>query len=303
MSNHFKTAQLFLEELQNNPPRLPYDSKIVSKLFDMTHPKSDSATKDIAGLIEKDPGLTAKILRLSNSPRYSLISQVSTPLAAVTVLGLNEIRNLILITGVRLSIKPKKFPLEFNFTELWQHQLLTGACARVLSYAQNNNIGSQNINHDEVYTASLLHDLGKVMIAALRPNDWLAINQLEKEKQLSTQEAEDSYWGLDHGLIAGRVLESWGLPRSLTEPIIWHHYPELAKEHKKTALFIAIANYLASEKNNLQNFFSENNTPSEFLSKKITQHLNELDINIDSIMPNILKIFEDNKYISIADEL
>lgn len=98
---------------------------------------------------------------------------------------------------------------------------------------------------DNMFTVGLLHDIGKLIIAMRRPEDWEAIQELAEEKEIVDAEAEEEYWGMDHAVIGSLVLKSWDLPVNLVEPVNWHHAPALAPEHSNEATLVCLANYAA----------------------------------------------------------
>ena len=101
---------------------------------------------------------------------------------------------------------------------------------------------------DEAYVAGLLHDIGKVFFAAGRPDLWETVEEIWRGRGGEYFEAETEFWGMDHALIGAEVLHYWKLPLLLTEPINWHHAPELAPAYKMEARLLAAANRIAHSK-------------------------------------------------------
>ena len=98
---------------------------------------------------------------------------------------------------------------------------------------------------DEAYIAGLLHDIGKVFFASSRPDLWEAMENIRNESRQQYFEIENTYWSMDHALMGAVVLYHWKLPLILTEPINWHHAPDLAPTCKMEARLLAIANIIA----------------------------------------------------------
>lgn len=189
----------------------------------------------VAGVVNKAQGLATRVLSLANSAYYGLQSEVTSVQRAVAVLGMAEIRALVLALGVSRMIDRSRLPAPFDLREYWGHQLSVAAGCRLLARRV------PGCDAETCYTAGLLHDLGKLLIAAYRPDDWAAIRQLAGDEKLTDSEAEERWLGLDHGVVGARLLSFWDLPMALTEPVNWHHAPHLAGEYQRAALVVYVA--------------------------------------------------------------
>lgn len=230
-------GQDFLNELPGISQDLPVSPRLFKMLFSLTSEHSSFSLTDVAKAIEKDQGLTVRILAMANSAYYGLQSQVGSVHRAVMVLGLKEVRKLFLLLNIR-SLERRLDPDGFDVALHWRHQIGVAQAARILA----RHVPS--VDPDELYTIGLLHDLGKMITAIYRPQDWRAIRKLREIRDIPLFLAEDAYWGLDHALIGALTLKSWFLPASLTEPINWHHAPELAEGHTMQARIIRLADLL-----------------------------------------------------------
>jgi len=231
-------AQQLLLKLAAFKNDLPFSPVILQKIFSQTGDNSVSPIEEIAETIEGDQGLTAKILRLANSAFYGLQAQVTNVSRAISVLGLNEIKSIVVAVGVAAMGKNKKPPETFDLTAYWSHQLRVGMAAKRLASLVHLD------NPDDLFTSGLLHDLGKLLIAIHAPADWQAIDETAREGNLPTHEAEDAHWALEHGVVGSMTLKSWNLPPELTEPVNWHHSPMVAPEFRKEALILCLADAL-----------------------------------------------------------
>ncbi|NMC49483.1 MAG: HDOD domain-containing protein [Desulfovibrio sp.] len=232
--NH-ENGQRFLLELPSLRLDLPFSPFLLEKLFTLTGEGSMAPADEIAETIAKDQGLTAKILALANSAFYGLQSEIHTVHRAVTVLGLNEIRTLVLALGVKHLAASHELPPSFDVPAYFEHQLAVGLTARELAPL----LGVADA--ENLFTAGVLHDLGKLLTAQHRPDDWLAIEASCAAENIRYHPAEDRYWGLDHGLVGAMVLKSWNLPSELTEPVNWHHTPTHAPTHRREAIALCTA--------------------------------------------------------------
>lgn len=228
-------AHALLDELLRHPPELPYDPGLLRELFDSTRDDSMAPLSAVAGVLNKAQGLATRVLSLANSAYYGLQSEVTSVQRAVAVLGMAEIRALVLALGVSRMIDRSRLPAAFDLREYWGHQLSVAAGCRLLARRV------PGCDAETCYTAGLLHDLGKLLIAAYRPDDWAAIRQLARDEKLMDSDAEELLLGLDHGVVGARLLSFWDLPMALTEPINWHHAPHLAGEYQRAALVVYVA--------------------------------------------------------------
>lgn len=231
--------QGFLRELPKLKEDLPFSPEVLKQLFVQTGSNSMSSLEDIGTTLGKDQGLTTRILSLANSAYYGLQAEVQSVPRAAAVLGLSEIRNIVLTLGVNGLAGKYEMPEDFDLAEYWTHQFFVGMLSRELS--RMSEIG----NPDNLFTVGLLHDIGKLITAMRRPDDWQAIRELAEEKELVDAEAEEEYWGMDHAVIGSLVLKSWDLPANLVEPVNWHHAPALAPDHSNEATLVCLADAAA----------------------------------------------------------
>lgn len=220
---------------------LPFSPELLQTLFAQTDDAANISLEDIAATIQRDQGLTTRMLALANSAYYGLQTEVSTVSRALMVLGLKEVRTMALALGVQALTRRQNLPREFDLREYWMHQLAVAGTVKTLA---DMSPSADEVDADQLFTAGLLHDLGKLLAALHAPDDWRAIVALAVDQRFSYIQAEDLHWGLDHGVVGALVLKSWHLPVGLTEPINWHHAPELAPEHQTAATLLSLADEL-----------------------------------------------------------
>lgn len=231
-------GQQFLVQLPRIKHDLPFSPTLLRKLFTQTEERSLTPMDEIAATVSKDQGLTARLLTMANSAFYGLQAQVTNVQRAVTVLGLKEIRNMVVVLGIKALSRRHPAPQGFDLIEYWKHQFLVGLVAKTLAKR------TRKAEPENMFTAGLLHDLGKLIVALYRPEDWLAVQALKAAEKLSDIEAEERHWGLDHGVIGALVLKSWDLPAELCEAVNWHHAPAAAPEFAAEAATICLADAL-----------------------------------------------------------
>ncbi len=238
-------ARQFLENLAEDPPRLPYEPTLIPLLFSATREGSTTSTEQLTVLIERSQKLAARILSVANSALYALQSRITSINRAVAVLGFNEVRSLVIMIGAASALKGAKLPPGFNGMELWRHQLLTAVYAKALATGLRRSGVALALDPDEAYAAGILHDIGKVFLAGRRPEIWRAVAERAAMDGTDMATAEDAYWGMDHALVGAQVLHFWKLPLLLTDSINWHHSPHLAPSFAVESGVLAAANRLA----------------------------------------------------------
>ncbi|MGE4552166.1 MAG: HDOD domain-containing protein [Desulfovibrionaceae bacterium] len=234
-------AQEFLSQIPSVRNDLPFSPALLQTLFAQTGMDSVSSMEEVAETIAHDQGLTARILTLANSAFYGLQSEVASVRRAAAVLGMREIRNLVLALGVRGLTRRRPLPASFDLPVYWRHQVRAAVMAREVARR------ARLTGADDLFTAGLLHDLGKLVTALYRPEAWEGIRALAREEDLADVVAEEHYWGLDHAVIGSLVLKSWDFPPALTEPLNWHHSPELAGDYRPQATVLCLADLLSHE--------------------------------------------------------
>jgi len=215
-----------LREIKN----LPTLPGIVVKLTQMTE-DPDTTTEQMGKEISKDHILAAKLLKLVNSAFYGFPQRISSLNSAIILLGFNVIKSLIISASI-FEI------MEDQDVELWEHSL---GCA-VISSVLANRLGLND--PEEISTAGLIHDLGKVAIKMELPREYEQIWNLVRERRISTIAAEHEILGLDHAEAGGWLAKTWNLPDKLCEPVACHHDPRLAREHQLAAAVIHFSNIM-----------------------------------------------------------
>ncbi len=187
----------------------------------------DVSFDELAKVIEYDPGLTVNLLQLANSAYFGWSGKIKTVKEAITRLGTNRIFQMVLCMSVAPMVrKPiKGYDMESN--GLWKHSIATAICSEQL--ARMKNIPDS----EEVFTAGLLHDMGKILLGTFVEIDDEPIKDLVNLEGLSFNEAERRILGIDHAEAAAELLQYWKLPESVVAAARWHHNPEAAPQKNR----------------------------------------------------------------------
>ncbi len=175
-----------------------------------------STPEDLRAVIEQDPAIVARVLKVSNSSIYSFSREITTLTHAITLLGFRTVRNLVLAASLRQAFK------EFGELEkkLWEHSVVAGAIASMLAERDG-----MDVEREEAFTAGLLHDLGKVALANNSRDEYLRVDA-EVEAGRPAEEAEVGVFGFDHAELGACVARKWKLPEHLEAVIRHHHQPD-----------------------------------------------------------------------------
>ena len=211
-----------LEGLPTLPP-------IVQRLNRMIEDEKTSIHQ-IADLIEKDQVITTKILRLANSAFYGFPKKVSTVQNALMLLGINIVKVLIITSSIFDIIYKED-------VNLWEHSIGVAACSKIL--AEKLELKEPQ----EVATAGLLHDLGKIVEKVSFKEDYKKILELVQNNK-DPLKAEKEILGIDHAEIGSFLMRIWNIPDRLIEAVDAHHELEKAKKFKKEAAIVHLSNVL-----------------------------------------------------------
>ena len=190
--------------------------------------QSPNATaKSIGKIIAKDPGMTAKVLQMVNSSFFGIPRHIESPEQAVSLLGIDTIRALVLTIEVFSKFDQGKMP-GLSLESLWEHCLEVGAIARALAKSQNLDSHAR----DYAFMAGLLHDIGKLLLAQYFKSDYSALTSAQSKSSVPVHKAEYDAFGTSHAEVGAYLLGLWGLPDTLVEAVAYHHDPAKCQGHQ-----------------------------------------------------------------------
>ena len=181
----------------------------------------DTALEEVGKIISSDPGMTAKILQLGNSAFFGIARQIANPSEAVQYLGIERVRALVLSLHV-FSCFEKAQLKGFSIDQALNHCMSTGVVAKLIARMQKVD----RTVADEACTAGMLHDIGKVMLAASLPDQYEQAVKLAAERKISISDAECEIFGANHSQVGAYLLGLWGLPVTIVEAVAFHHEPQ-----------------------------------------------------------------------------
>jgi putative nucleotidyltransferase with HDIG domain len=190
---------------------MPAFPKSVQRILELTRDVNCSP-KDIVQVIDKDPVVTVKILKVVNSAYYSLPKQITSINHAVVYLGFNTIKNLALSIAA-IGMLPKSNAAGFDAQEYLLHSLTTAALAKQLALRVND------ADPMDCFITGLLHDFGKVVFAQYMPTEFRKALQLSQQNQSSLHLALREVIGVDHAVVGAMLVEKWHFAPQLIETI------------------------------------------------------------------------------------
>ncbi|GAB4175836.1 MAG: HDOD domain-containing protein [Calditrichia bacterium] len=198
----------------------------------------DASLKEISQLIERDMPLMTKILKIANSPFIGFAGEVATIQRALTILGLNQVKNIILAIALYSAFINYENSKYFDREKFWSHSFGTGQIARRL--ASKMGIVFQG----EEFVAGTIHDIGKIILDQYFPEEFSQILELSKNENKPLLASEINVLGSSHCELGAWLLEKWKFPSSLISVVRYHHTPEKTSEAHTLVSIIQISEVL-----------------------------------------------------------
>ena len=200
--------------------RMPAFPKSVQSILEMTR-NINCLPKELVSVIEKDPVMTMKILRVINSAYYSLPNKITSVGQSVVYLGINTIKNLAL-SFAAVGILPRFNTTGFDIQRYLLHSLTVAAISRILC----DKYAKAEADATDCYIAGLLHDFGKVVFAQFMSVDFLKALALSADNSLPLYQTEREVIGADHAFVGALLAKKWQFAEPLVNCIRDHHAPD-----------------------------------------------------------------------------
>jgi len=197
--------------------RMPAFPKSVQTVLEMTR-NINCLPKELVGVIEKDPVMTVKILRVINSAYYGLPNKITSVGQSVVYLGINTIKNLAL-SFAAVGILPRFNTSGFDIQRYLLHSLTVAAVARLLC----DKYARAEADPTDCYIAGLLHDFGKVVFAQFMAGEFLQALAISADLDKPLYLAEQETIGADHAYVGALLAKKWQFAEPLVNCIRDHH--------------------------------------------------------------------------------
>jgi HD-like signal output (HDOD) protein len=235
---------LATDQLRSFIPRLGKLPGLPSSYFEVIKraESPNSTIASIAEVIARDPALTARLLQMVNSPACGLSQIVTSPAEAVSILGLETVKSLVLCLQLYGETSPAG--ASFSLDELWEHSFrVAKLSARIVLRCINSERMAS-----EAYTAGLLHNIGQIVLATNLAGEYAAVVETSRQRKRPLQEVEMEQMGVTSSQVGAYLLGLWGMPLALVEAVALHLTPASATVADFSLLTVVhVANVLAYE--------------------------------------------------------
>jgi putative nucleotidyltransferase with HDIG domain len=226
-----------LKEIMMKIELLPSVSNVTAKLLNLLDDPNACPDK-LEEILRYDPSLTANILKLSNSAYFGFRSKIGSIKHALAAIGLRRLKKMI-ITSCMQPVLNKPVPgYGLNPGELWRHSIAVSVISETL--AKELDI----VASDEIFTAALIHDMGKLVLGEFVKVDMDKIQTLSSD-DVSFEAAERLVFGIDHAEIGAMVLKNWFFPEKIVDAVRWHHEPEALSEESVVVDIVHVADLIS----------------------------------------------------------
>jgi len=183
----------------------------------------DVSMQTLGDIIQQDMGMTAKVLKLVNSPFFGLRRTIESVHEALAFLGVDTIKGLVLVNGIfenthALSVKA------FSLNDLWHHSLKVAEGAKKLTKEE----GLSRSLQEEAFVGGVLHDIGVLVLATHFPAQYERVIEVVQAEHISIPTAEQWEFGVTHAEIGAYLLGLWGIPAPILKVVSLHHRPRAA---------------------------------------------------------------------------
>ena len=253
--------------------------------------------------MSRDVSLSARILKIVNSPFYGFPQRIYSINHAIVLLGANVLKSIVISTSVFTA-------MEEAMTGLSEHSLFCAFTSKHIAQEINKNIKKtgetcklksnekqkqqQTIDPDNMFAVGLLHDIGKIIIATTFKEDFKTILEIAQKEEKPLEKVEHDILNISHDQLGYMLVKEWNLPSAIYIPIKYHHNPALADDFKKETAILNIADFLTRA-------MGVGFSGSAYLEKINTDSMNILGINIDFIKSAIEEIYLYKDELNIFD--
>jgi len=210
------------EKIISGSGKLPTLPGIAIKILEAVQ-KERPELKEIAGVLSTDPPLSAEVLKLINSPFFGLHRKVTSVFHAVSMLGMNVVKNMALSFALVKNFSSDEKE-DFDYPRFWKYSLTTAIAAQEVAKTIFRG------NAEDAFFLGLLHDMGRLTLARCLPDQYHLVGRLAEANGDTWSNAESEILGFDHMAVGAYLVKTWGLPAKFWMPIQGHHHAEDPEE-------------------------------------------------------------------------
>lgn len=222
--------------IEKMPPLSPVIHKVV---LVANNPRASA--QDLMEVIQMDPVLTARVLKMVNSSYFGYTQEISSLKQGIVILGINTIKNVALSSVVVSNINVKNNTV-FNGEEFWKHSFGVGVASKIIA----RMMGVDQKLLEEFFVAGLIHDIGKVLISNVFPEETRKIDSIAAGGKYTITFIEKKIIGLSHEEIGIAIGKNWNFENNFLYAMGRHHSPVLKGASARYSIVTAVANYLVN---------------------------------------------------------
>ncbi len=224
-----------VKQIEGLPPFPATHAEIIKQA------KGDEASsEDLVGTIQMDPSFLATVLKLVNSSYYGFRKKVDSLSLAVTLLGMEEIANLVLSAQVFEQLGGYDEGGGLDPKEFWRHSVGTAFVARAIAKKLQTEV-------EAAFIAGMLHDVGKVVLDRFFADYYGTVLEIVQSEEKSLHDAEVEILGLSHAEVGGQLATEWKFSENVLNFILHHHYPKASRRHQRLVCVVHMANAITRE--------------------------------------------------------
>jgi putative nucleotidyltransferase with HDIG domain len=227
-----KELNLILDDVKSFPSMPATALKLLTLLKD-----ENTSNTQIEQILRYEPGLTANILKLTNSAFFGLPKQIGSIRQAILMIGWKKLIQIVLASCVSAIIDKPVQGYDLSPGDLWRHSIAVSVASEILVKELNLSVS------EEVFTAALLHDVGKMVLGRYVKDD-IAVIDGEELQDVPFEQVERSIFGIDHAEIGANILRRWSFPPSMITAVRWHHDPDGAPKTSHLIDVVHVADVL-----------------------------------------------------------
>jgi putative nucleotidyltransferase with HDIG domain len=227
-----RELKLILDDVKSFPSMPAAALKLLTLLKD-----ENTSNAQIEQILRFEPGLTANILKLTNSAYFGLSTKIGSIRQAILMIGWKKLTQIVLASCVSAIIDKPVQGYDLSAGDLWRHSVGVSVASETLVKELKLSVS------DEVFTAALLHDVGKMVLGKYVKED-IAVIDGEEMEDVPFEQVERSMFGTDHAEIGANILRRWSFPPAMISAVRWHHEPDSAPKPSHMIDVVHVADVL-----------------------------------------------------------
>ncbi len=227
-----RELNLILDDVKSFPSMPAAALKLLTLLKD-----ENTSNAQIEQILRYEPGLTANILKLTNSAYFGLPTKIGSIRQAILMIGWKKLTQIVLASCVSAIIDKPVQGYDLSAGDLWRHSVAVSVASETLVKELNLSVS------EEIFTAALLHDVGKMVLGRYVKED-IAVIDGEEMQDVPFEQVERSMFGIDHAEIGANILRRWSFPPAMISAVRWHHEPDSAPKPNTMIDVVHVADVL-----------------------------------------------------------